>query len=167
MARILVIDDDPDMRAMVGQTLKSAGHKVILAADGREGVARYRTSPADLAIIDLYMPNQEGLETLREFHTRFPEVAIVAMSGWPTAATMLSIAQKLGAIGVLHKPFFIKELIAVVAQALGGQSQARRCPRCGSHMVLRRAKTGQHVGRKVWGCSTFAKTKCGGMREVD
>ena len=65
MARILVIDDDPDTRAMLELTLKSAGYEVISAADGREGVARQCTSPADLVITDLYMPNQEGLETIR------------------------------------------------------------------------------------------------------
>jgi DNA-binding response OmpR family regulator len=125
MARILVIDDDPDTRAMLEQTLKSAGYEVILAADGREGVTQHCTSPADLVITDLYMPNQEGLETIREFRTRFPEVAIIAMSGKDAAVTMLSIAQKLGAVRVLQKPFLSDELIAAVAKALGGQSPAR------------------------------------------
>jgi DNA-binding response OmpR family regulator len=118
MARILVIDDDPDTRAMLEQTLKSAGHQVILAADGREGVERFRTSPADLVITDLYMPNQEGLETIQELRTRFPKVAIIAMSGKDAALTMLSIAQKIGAVAVLHKPFLTDELIAAVAKAL-------------------------------------------------
>ena len=125
MARILVIDDEPEMRVLLELILKPAGHEVILAADGREGVERYRTSPADLVITDLYMPNQEGLETIREFRTRFPEVAIIAMSGRAAAVTMLSIAQKFGAVAVLHKPFAADELIAAVAKALGGQSPAR------------------------------------------
>ena len=125
MARILVIDDDPDMRAMLEQILKSAGHEVILAADGREGVERHCTSPADLVITDLFMPKQEGLETIREFRTRFPEVAIIAMSGKDAAVTMLSIAQKFGAVAVLHKPFLTGELITAVEKALGGQSPAQ------------------------------------------
>ncbi|MGO8928816.1 MAG: response regulator [Limisphaerales bacterium] len=125
MARILVIDDEPDMRVLLEQTLKSAGHEVILAADGKEGVERYRTSSADLVITDLYMPNQEGLETISELRRRFPEVAIIAMSGKDAAVTMLSIAQKLGAVGVLRKPFLTDELIAAVAKALGGQSPAQ------------------------------------------
>jgi DNA-binding NtrC family response regulator len=124
MARILVIDDEPDVRVLLEQTLKSAGHEVILAADGREGVERYCTSPADLVITDLYMPNQEGLETIGELRRRFPEVAIIAMSGKAAALTMLSIAQKFGAIGILHKPFLNDELIAAVEKALRGQSPA-------------------------------------------
>ena len=122
MARILVIDDEPDMRVLLEQTLKAAGHEVILAADGREGVERYCTRPADLVITDLYIPNQEGLETIAELRRRFPEVAIIAMSGKAAALTMLSIAQKFGAIGILHKPFLTEELIAAVGKALGGKS---------------------------------------------
>jgi CheY-like chemotaxis protein len=125
MARILVIDDDLDMRAMLEQTLRSAGHEVILAADGREGVERHRTSPADLVITDIYMPKQDGLETIRAFRRRFPEVAIIAMSGRVFAVTMLSIAQDLGAVGVLLKPFVRDELLAAVAKALGVEPPAQ------------------------------------------
>jgi CheY-like chemotaxis protein len=124
MARILVIDDEPDTRAMLEHILKAAGHEVILASDGREGVERYRTSPADLVVTDLYMPKQEGLETIRELRTRFPEVAIIAMSGRAAALTMLSVAQKFGAVAVLHKPFAPYELIAAVGKALGEPSPA-------------------------------------------
>ena len=125
MARILIIDDDPDMRAMLEQILKSAGYEVILAADGREGVERHSTSPADLVITDIYMPKQGGLETIREFRRRFPEVSIISMSGRALAVTMLSIAQDFGAVAVLHKPFATEELIAAVAKALGGKSPAQ------------------------------------------
>lgn len=125
MARILVIDDDPDTRAMLEQTLKCAGYEVILAADGREGVERHSTSPADLVITDIYMPKQGGLETIREFRRLFPEVSIIAMSGRALAVTMLSIAQDFGAVAVLHKPFATEELITVVAKALRGKLQAQ------------------------------------------
>jgi len=130
MARILVIDDDADLRVMLEQTLESAGHEVILAADGKEGVEQYRTKPADLVITDIYMPNQEGLETIIKFRRHFPALAIIAMSGRETAPTMLSIAQKLGAVEVLQKPFVADELLAAVGRALragpqfGTQAQA-------------------------------------------
>ena len=120
MARILVIDDDPDTREMLEQILKSAGHEVILAVDGREGVMRHRTSPADLVITDLCMPIQDGFETIRELRSCFPEVAIIAMSGQPDTGTMLAIAQNVAAVGILRKPFVADELIAAVGKALGG-----------------------------------------------
>jgi len=125
MARILVIDDDPDTRAMLEETLKPAGHEVILAADGKEGVARYRTSPADVVITDLCMPNQDGPETIRELRLSFPEVAIIAISGSPDTRTLLSIAQNLADVGILPKPFVAQELMAAVARALGGPSPVR------------------------------------------
>jgi DNA-binding response OmpR family regulator len=128
MARILVIDDDADMRAVLGQMLKTAGHEVFLAADGREGMIRHRVCPADLVITDLYMPNQDGPETIRELRSCFPTVAIIAMSGGDDSGTdsgaMLSIAQNSAAVGILHKPFLTEELINAVEKALGRQSQA-------------------------------------------
>ena len=81
MARILVIDDEADMRGLLEETLQSAGHEVSLAADGEEGMKRFRARPADLVITDLYMPGQEGLETIMQLRREFPSVAIMAMSG--------------------------------------------------------------------------------------
>jgi CheY-like chemotaxis protein len=118
MARILVIDDDADTQALLERILRSVGHRVVPAADGREGVGQYSAQPADLVITDLYMPNQEGLETIRELRRRFPEVVIIAISGKPEAATMLSIAHTLGAVAVLQKPFVAEELLAAVGKAL-------------------------------------------------
>lgn len=118
MGRILVIDDDPDLRALLEQELKSAGHEVVLAADGREGVERCGKNGPDLVITDLYMPEQEGLETIKELRVRFPDVRIIAMSGRSTAETMLGIARKLGAVQTLQKPFASGELLAAVGKNL-------------------------------------------------
>ena len=118
VARILVIDDAPDARALFQQALESVGHEVVLAADGIEGIREYCAQPADLVITDIYMPNQDGLETIVELRRRCPEVAIIGMSGWNAARTMLSIAQKLGALQVLQKPFTVDELLAAVEKAL-------------------------------------------------
>ena len=118
MARILVIDDDADVRAILEQTLKSAGHEVVLAADGQEGVKQQRATPANVVITDLFMPNQEGLETISELCKEFPGVAIVAMTGKPAAGTMLSIALRLGAVEILQKPFFPDQLLNSVEKAL-------------------------------------------------
>lgn len=118
MSRILVIDDDPDIRAVLGWSLKSAGYEVALAADGREGLSAYRAQPADLVITDIYMPNQDGLETIHELDQRYPRPAIIAMSGRAIAGTMLTIARNLGAIQILQKPFSIDDVLQAVGQAL-------------------------------------------------
>jgi len=123
MERILVIDDDAEMRAMLEQTLKSAGHEVVLAANGKQGVKCYRANPTKLVITDLYMPEKEGLETIIELGREYPEVAIIAISGKPTASALLSIAGRLGAVKTITKPFQPQELLSAVGEVLG---------RCGS-----------------------------------
>ena len=123
MARILVIDDDVDMRALLDEMLRTGGHEVVQAGDGRDGVAKYRSARVDLVITDLCMPNQEGLETIVELRRDFPGVAIIAMSGKTFARTMLSIAIRLGAVETLEKPFQPAELLAAVARALKVESR--------------------------------------------
>jgi DNA-binding response OmpR family regulator len=125
MARILVIDDDPDIRALLKELLKPAGHEVVLAADRREGAMQHSTGPADLVITDLYMPHQDGLKAIQELRSCFPEVAIIAMSGRTDTGATLSIAQQVSAIGILQKPFLVAELLAAVAKTLGRQSPAK------------------------------------------
>src|SRR5437879_4645797 len=110
MAKILVIDDEPSVRASVELILKAAGHKLIIAADGAEGVRRYQAEPSDLVITDMFMPDQDGVETITQFHILAPKVPIIAMSGNPKGNT-LTIAQKLGAVAVLEKPFSVQQLV--------------------------------------------------------
>jgi two-component system response regulator DctR len=78
-----------------------------------------------LVITNLYLPRQDGLKTIRELRTRFPGVAVIAMSGKPDSGTMLFIAQNLAAVEVLRKPFVADELIAAVEKALGRLSLAQ------------------------------------------
>ena len=119
MARILIIDDDADMRVLLGQALQTVGHEVVLAADGREGVEQQRIKPAELVITDIYMPNQAGLETIIQLRKESPAVRVIAMCGESTALPMLSAAQRLGAIQVLQRPFVGEEMLTAVERALG------------------------------------------------
>src|SRR5579859_5856155 len=118
MALILVIDDDPDTRELVKATLTGAGHEVVLASEGRTGVQTYRQRRTDLIITDLFMPEQEGLETIKQLRMEFPDCIIIAMSGRPTSGTMLSVAKRLGANAGLQKPFLPQELLKLVEQTL-------------------------------------------------
>jgi DNA-binding NtrC family response regulator len=118
MARILVIDDDDQLRPLLERMLQSAGHEVLVAANGRIGVEIQRSNAPDLVITDIYMPTQEGLETIIELRHHSPSIAIIAMSGKPAAPTMLAIAKRLGAIGFLQKPFSLEQLLQAVEKAL-------------------------------------------------
>jgi DNA-binding NtrC family response regulator len=121
MARILVIDDDPDLLEWVALTLKSAGHEVLLVADGNDAVKQHQAYPAELVITDLQMPNQDGLETIRQLRKSDPGIPLIAMTG-QAPSNMLSLAQHQAAIGLLLKPFVAAELVAAVDKALAGGS---------------------------------------------
>lgn len=120
MARILVIDDDSDVRALICGDLRSAGHDVTAAADGAQGLALQRQSPAELVVTDIFMPEKEGIETIRSIRKLDPSVPILAISGGGRAANtdFLPLAEKFGANGTLAKPFSTNALLNAVRTAL-------------------------------------------------
>ncbi len=120
MARVLVIDDDDDTRRMLCEVLTRAGHEAIGAADGRAGVARYRESRADVVITDIFMPESDGLETIRKIRHEFLQARIIAISGGGRRSNFdyLPSALMLGAWRTMDKPFSPAELLQAVAEAL-------------------------------------------------
>ena len=118
MARILVIDDAAAVRELLEQMLRLTGHDVVVAANGKEGLDQLRRRPAELVITDLFMPEKEGLETIRELRRDFPNVAIIAMSGEPGMPLLLGIAKRFGALKTIEKPFDRTEMMAAVEEVL-------------------------------------------------
>ncbi|MCU0229463.1 MAG: response regulator, partial [Bryobacterales bacterium] len=80
-SRILIVDDDPDVRLVLRRMLEPDGYEVGEAGHGREALEVIGHRPFDLLITDLIMPEQEGIETIQTFHRRYPEVKIIAISG--------------------------------------------------------------------------------------
>ena len=120
MARILVIDDDEQLRRMLCLALGREGYVVVEAGDGNEGLHQLREAPVDLIITDLLMPEKEGLETIMDIRREFPDVKIIAMSGGGQARNLnfLRVAERLGAQRTMSKPFHIHALLAVVQELL-------------------------------------------------
>ena len=121
MARILVIDDDASIRALLREVLEMEGHAVQDAADGDEGVRLYRKKPADLIITDVLMPEKDGVELIMELQEHYPEVRIIAMSGGGRgldATFNLRMAKDFGALRVLAKPFSPADVVAAVEWVL-------------------------------------------------
>jgi DNA-binding NtrC family response regulator len=119
MALIMVIDDDADIRRVVQNALNGAGHQVVVAADGREGLKKYRAEPADLVITDMVMPHGEGAATIQALRREFPGLGIIAMSGASThGATWLELAGRFGACYTLAKPFSMARLKLAVQDTL-------------------------------------------------
>jgi len=118
--RILVIDDDEQMRTLLRQVMEWAGYQVAEASNGREGMRLQQKVMADLVITDLIMPEQEGLETITELKTRYPRIKIIAISGGGRIGpeAYLPAARELGADRVFSKPFDVKELAEAVKELL-------------------------------------------------
>ncbi len=119
MARIILIDDESGMRRAIRRALQAAGHAVVVYADGSGGIAHLEREPADLLITDIFMPEMEGLETIRRARGLQPAMPIIAISGVTfEGADYLSIAEKFGAAAALRKPFRPAELVALVTRLL-------------------------------------------------
>jgi CheY-like chemotaxis protein len=120
MTRILIIDDDAEVRALMRLTLERAGFEVAEARDGEEGVQAFRQQAADLIFCDVFMPGKDGLEVIQELRRDFPGVKVIAMSGGGYRGTMalLDVARHLGAIEALSKPFSVTDAVAAARRAL-------------------------------------------------
>ncbi|MDP2333662.1 MAG: response regulator [Reyranella sp.] len=122
MAKILVVDDDTAVQATIRLLLERAGHSVVVAGDGRKGLAIFQTGEFDLLFLDIFMPGMDGLETMRLVHQQQPLIPIVVISGNPVTSDsgpdFLTMATKLGAVRSLQKPFKPAALLAAVAASL-------------------------------------------------
>ncbi|MGQ0667933.1 MAG: response regulator [Nitrospiraceae bacterium] len=118
MPSVLVIDDEEQVRQLIRETLEQAGYDVEEACDGKEGLKRYRTRPADLVIMDILMPDQDGLESIMTLDREFPMCRVIAITGGSDVIGMLNfldVAKMLGARRTLQKPFEVKALLDAVA----------------------------------------------------
>ncbi len=120
MARILAVDDSASMRQMVDLTLKSAGHEVISAIDGVDGLQKASTGePVDLVITDVNMPNMDGITLVRELR-RLPQYRGVPLLVLTTeaGADRKQEGRAAGATGWIVKPFDPERLLATVDKVL-------------------------------------------------
>ncbi|MBI3568175.1 MAG: response regulator [Gemmatimonadetes bacterium] len=119
MARVLVIDDEQPVRDVMVALLAQDGHDAASAPSARAALAYAAGHPVDVVITDMFMPEQDGFDTLAEFRQRFPKTALVAMSGGGRMGqkAVLEIARCLGA-ATLEKPISLAALHAVLEEVL-------------------------------------------------
>jgi DNA-binding NtrC family response regulator len=120
MARILIVEDEENIRKMLSQVLENLDHEINTASDGNKAVAFLNENEIDLVITDIVMPNREGLETIQEIRANWPDVKIIAMSGGGRVGNMnyLDMAKKMGAAAVLKKPFSMSQLRSTISEIL-------------------------------------------------
>jgi len=122
--RILIIDDDEQIRVLLEQMMEWAGYDVMVAENGKVAMQMQAASPADLVITDLIMPEQEGLETISRLKKAYRDIKIIAISGGGRIGpeAYLPAALELGADKVFSKPFDVQEVVVCVKELLGSGS---------------------------------------------
>jgi len=118
MVKILIIDDDAQMRRLLREALSRHGYEVDEAVDGLHALHRFSEGHPGLVITDLIMPEREGLETIRSLREREPTLPVIAISGGGRCGpeSYLSLAEAMGADRVFSKPFRVEALLAAVAE---------------------------------------------------
>ena len=128
MARILVVDDEPEIRDLCAVALREVGHQVVLADNGQSALDIHRIAPQDVVLLDMFMPIKDGLETLTALRQARPAPKIIAVSaGWRVTGRrasdapprdVLEEARALGADAVMKKPFDPDDLVRTVRELL-------------------------------------------------
>ena len=124
MKHILVIDDEPSYCRILTQILEASDYKVRTTLSGEEGVRLYREEPADLVIVDIFMPKMDGLEVIHNLKEEFPDVKLIAVSGGGSLemTDCLQVAKELGAQRVFQKPVRSKLLLQTIEELLDVQT---------------------------------------------
>ncbi|WP_031484394.1 response regulator [Maridesulfovibrio frigidus] len=120
MPRILVVDDDPISRQILRAMLEKEGHIISEAEDGIKALNNYDKDVIDIVITDIFMPEKEGVQTVRELMKENPDVKIIAVSGGSSSANYDSLdwVKMFGVKYTFTKPFNSKEIVAAIEELL-------------------------------------------------
>jgi CheY-like chemotaxis protein len=120
MSRILVVDDESRIRMLLNTILSRKGYEVEEAPEGAAAIRLCREKDYDLVIMDLIMPEQEGLETIMQLRREKPDLPVIAISGGGKTGNLdfLNTALKLGAQRAISKPFSNQEILDNVSELL-------------------------------------------------
>ena len=130
MARILVVDDDATIRMVVKSVLERQGHAIVLAECGHDGAEAIEAYAFDIAIVDIFMPDMNGLDTIKAFRRSAPTLPIIVMSGYAfrdahgPAPDFFRMAVELGATAALRKPFSPAQLLHAVQTCSAPQASS-------------------------------------------
>jgi CheY-like chemotaxis protein len=119
--RVLVVDDNPDLRESTRHLLERLGYQVETAPDGAAALRAHRSRGVHVVLTDIFMAGTEGMETIASFKRDWPAVRVVAMSGGGSLAKRdyLEAARQVGADATLQKPFSLQALVAALTDGKG------------------------------------------------
>jgi CheY-like chemotaxis protein len=131
MTRVLIIDDDAPTRDVLRQLLNREGYETVEACDGPEGVQCSQAASMDVIILDMLLPEQNGLEVIRALREVDPAVPIIAISGsgYTGPLDFLRVAETFGVQHAFQKPFRLREMLKAVYDLTQGKDTRARTPR--------------------------------------
>lgn len=115
--RILVVDDDADIRLLFGTYLNNSGHDVEEASDGQQGWEKFRTGDFDVVLLDVMMPGMNGFDLLKKMSKEKPATPVIMLSG-RAQMSVRNLGLKEGAVEFIEKPIGASELIARIDAVL-------------------------------------------------
>lgn len=120
MSRILVVDDEIEIRQFLRQTLEEVGYDVVEAENGKMAVDYYQEHKVDVVIMDLFMPEKEGLRAIIELQSYDPEIKVIAISGGGRMGKtdMLGVTKDFGVQYAFAKPFRVLDVIRAIKSLL-------------------------------------------------
>src|SRR4051812_21709497 len=110
MARVLVVDDEPDMRMALRLFLERSGHTVQEASDGETALSTLHATGADVVLLDMRMPGMDGSQTLTKIRERFKELPVIMVTGYGSPDSAKEVLE-MGASHYISKPFKNQELV--------------------------------------------------------
>jgi two-component system chemotaxis response regulator CheY len=118
MASILVVDDDPDILALIEDTLVAEGHTVVPAGDGAQALQLVTARRFDLVVTDIFMPKSDGLATAEAAAKAGTTVIAISGGGLQNGQSVLHVASSIGAVRILNKPFSMQTMVRTVNDVL-------------------------------------------------
>jgi len=124
-ARILVIDDDVTVRESLKVVLKANGYEVDVAENGKEAVAKSKAKFYNLALVDLRLPDMDGIELLTAMRETVPKMSKIIITGYPSLENAIEAVNR-GADGYIVKPYTMEDLLRKIKEQLQKQQEARK-----------------------------------------
>ncbi len=146
MSRILVVEDEPDMREGLRYNLEFEGHQVAVAADGSSGIEAIRRGDLDLVVLDLMLPGLSGLEVVRRLRLEGVRTPIIILTARGQESDKV-LGLKLGADDYVTKPFSLRELLARI-EAVLRRADGRQDPAAPEHFSFGEVNI-DFAGRRV------------------
>lgn len=122
--KLLIVDDEPKIRAMLADCLQQAGLAIATAESGEEALAKIAQDPPDVMILDVKMKGMSGVEVLRQVRASFPHMGVLIITGFDDERVEED-AMRLGVLGVIHKPLVLSEVRQTIHEALASPSRGQ------------------------------------------